>query len=296
MEVTSYSTDLMLFWSMFNFPIVSPISDDISSRIGETVLHGPHHSAQKSIRIKSLSFKAWSKLLSFISISELYKISPALSIANILYNRYMIDYQPYNELKAKHKISNEDFKVCVADDVLTKDLIDYVYNNLKEDSVTMQDWGGRKSYSMPLNPLLARRINEVAKATTGLDIYLKEFFFLRYTLDYGYEPKLFPHWDSRESQRITFDIQMNADEEWGVVVEGDNYRLKFNQGLLFSGTQQIHWRENIKLSPGTVVDMLICNMAYTKDIPLDEGQAEILEERSMFLMEETGIGNKAIEA
>jgi hypothetical protein len=206
----------------------------------------------------------------------------------------MIDYGPYNELKAKHKISNEDFNVCVANDVLTPDLIEYLYDNLNEDSVTTQDWGGRKSYSMSLHPALARRVNEAAKKATGLNIYLKEFFFLRYTLDYGYESKLFPHWDSRESQRITFDIQLNADEDWGVVVEGDNYILKFNQGLLFSGTQQIHWREDKKLKAGSTVDMLICNMAYVNDIPLDENQAEILEERSMFLMEKTGIGNKPV--
>ena len=37
-------------------------------------------------------------------------------------------------------------------------------------------------------------------------------------------------------------------------------------------------------------------VAYSNDIPLDPNQAEILEERSMFLMEETGIGNKPIEA
>lgn len=42
--------------------------------------------------------------------------------------------------------------------------------------------------------------------------------------------------------------------------------------------------------------MIVCNLAYSNDIPLDPNQAEILEERSMFLMEETGIGNKPIEA
>lgn len=208
----------------------------------------------------------------------------------------MIDYEPYKALKASKPISNEDFPVKVVDNVLSQDLIDYLYNSIKDENEVMQDWGGRKSYSMALNPLFARRVNEVVKRSTGLDVQLKEFFFLRYTLDYGFESKLFPHWDSRESQRITFDIQLNADEPWGVVVEGETYRLDYNQALVFSGTQQIHWRENIKIKPGSVIDMIVCNLAYTEDVALDPNQAEILEERSMFLMEETGIGNKPIEA
>jgi hypothetical protein len=208
----------------------------------------------------------------------------------------MIDYEPYKALKDSKPISNEDFPVKVIDNALTPELIEYLYDSIKEDNQVMQDWGGRKSYSMALNPIFARRVQEVVKAATGLNVYLKEFFFLRYTLDYGFESKLFPHWDSRESQRVTFDIQLNADEQWGVVVEGETYRLDYNQALIFSGTQQIHWRENLKLKPGSVVDMIVCNLAYSNDIPLDPNQAEILEERSMFLMEETGIGNKPIEA
>jgi hypothetical protein len=51
-EVTEYSADLIGFSSTFNFPTHNPSSLDISSNIGDTFRHGPHHGAQKSIRTR----------------------------------------------------------------------------------------------------------------------------------------------------------------------------------------------------------------------------------------------------
>jgi hypothetical protein len=206
-------------------------------------------------------------------------------------NKY--DFSSYNDLK-KHqgKIIDEDFQIKVIDDVLLPENIEFLYSNLNEDKEIMQEWGGRKSWSLPHNPSLVNRLNYVANKNFGIGLNLKEYFFIRYNLDYGFESKLFPHWDSRSSQRLTMDIQLNADEDWGVVVEGENTVLSYNQALVFAGTQQVHWRENKNISPGSVIDMLVCNFEWVPDRPLQEGHAEKMEERSMFLIKETGIGNK----
>jgi hypothetical protein len=117
-------------------------------------------------------------------------------------------------------------------------------------------------------------------------------FFLRYYSGYGYEPKLAPHYDKRESQRFTLDIQLNYDEEWAVVVEEKSYTLKYNQGLIFKGTQQMHWRESKVLKPDTTIDMFISNFTFVPDRPIDDGQLDKMEMRSMLLMKELNINNQ----
>lgn len=203
------------------------------------------------------------------------------------------NFSSYNDLKKQQgKIIDEDFNVQVIDNVLLPSNIDFLYSNLNEDKEIMQEWGGRKSWSFKSNKDLSDRLNYLANKNFGPGLKLNEHFFIRYNLDYGFESKLFPHWDSRESQRLTMDIQLNADEDWGVVVEGDNYVLGYNQALVFAGTQQVHWRENKNIKPGSVIDMLVCNFEWVPDRPLQEDHAKKMEERSMFLIEKTGIGNK----
>lgn len=205
----------------------------------------------------------------------------------------MIDYSSYNELKkSQGYIEDEDFKVFVINNVLTQDNIKYIYDNINKSEETMQSWGGRKSLSIKSSEALYLNLNAVMTMNMKQKMELKEFFFVRYSKEYGFESKLFPHYDNREAQRITLDIQLNATEDWGVVVEGETNILSFNQGLVFAGTQQIHWRENKKISDDAVIDMLICNFAHDPEKPLQEGQVEKLIERSNLLIEVTGIGNK----
>lgn len=205
----------------------------------------------------------------------------------------MIDYSSYNELKkSQGYVPDEDFKVFVINNVLTQDNIKYIYDNIDKADQTMQSWGGRKSLSIPSCEALHLNLNAVMTMQMKQKMELKEFFFVRYSKEYGFESKLFPHYDNREAQRITLDVQLNATEDWGVVVEGETNILNFNQGLVFAGTQQIHWRENKKISNDAVIDMLICNFAHDPERPLADGQVDKLIERSNFLIDVTGIGNK----
>ena len=126
---------------------------------------------------------------------------------------------------------------------------------------------------------------------------LKEYSFARYSKKYGYEPKLFPHYDTHEAdgQRITVDIQLNSTIDWAVVVEGMSYSFNNNDALIFSGTQQIHWRENKKLANDDFIDMLFAHFAYANKKPWSKNQKEILEYWSHRLIQSTGISNQPIE-
>jgi hypothetical protein len=205
----------------------------------------------------------------------------------------------YNKLKdSQPHISNQDFKVLKAYDIFTDDQIKEIYdivNNTKIENTHLQEWAGHRAWNITFPKSIEDTITKAAREVLGDGIVLEgDYSFARYTPEWGVECKLFPHYDTRDAQRITFDIQLNADEPWGIVVENEMYSLENNQALIFAGTQQIHWREKKKLKPDTKIDMVFCHLKYVDPRPYDENQIEILEERSRFLMDATGI-NSSIE-
>lgn len=204
--------------------------------------------------------------------------------------------QDYEFLKSKQPhISNQDFVVQKASNIFTDDQIKEIYdivNNTRIEDTHLQEWAGHRAWHVNFSKDIENAITRSAQSILGDHIKLDgDYSFARYTPEYGFECKLFPHYDTRDTQRITFDIQLNADEPWGIVVENETYYLNNNEALIFAGTQQIHWREKKKLQPNTKVDMIFCHLQYVASTPLDNGQKDILEERSRFLMDNTGINN-----
>jgi hypothetical protein len=201
----------------------------------------------------------------------------------------------YNQLKqAQGSISGEHFQPIIVDNVLTEQQIDYLYKAINTNEEHLQGWFGRKSWMINDLPLdIVYQMSKTVALATQKQVFLDESpFFLKYYSGFGYEPKLAPHYDNRPSQRLTLDIQLNYDEEWAVVVEEKPFTLKYNQGLIFYGTQQMHWREKKVLKPNTTIDMFIANFTLVPDKPLDKNQLDIMEARSMHLMSELNIDNR----
>ncbi len=202
----------------------------------------------------------------------------------------------YKEFKATQKhISNQDFEVMVVDNIFDQHHIDKVYeiiNNASEEQTRIQPWASHKVWDVSLGEEIEYRINEVVKNSLGDHLVLKkDYSFARYSPKFGYRAKLFPHYDTRPSQRVTFDIQLKTSEPWALVVEEDVYDLQDNQALVFAGTQQIHWRENKQIADDAEIDMIFCHLEYVDDMLLDNGQEEVLRERANFLINKTGISN-----
>jgi hypothetical protein len=53
-----------------------------------------------------------------------------------------------------------------------------------------------------------------------------------------------PHRDISDCQ-WTLDLCVNQDQEWPIHVEDKSFILKENEALIYSGTDQLHWRERI---------------------------------------------------
>lgn len=210
-----------------------------------------------------------------------------------------MDYiEEYNILKSKNYIENQDFDVKIVSNIFTENDIKYIYsviNNTPEESTHLQKWAGHRAWNVTFSKDIENKITAAAQSILGNDIELiQDYSFARYSSEYGYECKLFPHYDTRDHQRITFDIQLNASETWGIVVENKTYYLENNQALVFAGTQQIHWREKKHLLPDSRIDMIFCHLQYKNPKPVSDFQRQVLEERSRFLMESTGISNEII--
>ena len=109
-----------------------------------------------------------------------------------------------------------------------------------------------------------------------------EIYFSRYTNKTNYFSKLPPHYDFKEERRITFDIQIKSNVLWPLFVEDKEFTLNDNDGLVFSGTDQIHWRKNITLKDNEFVDMILFQLKVDieNDLLTDEDK-EIQRKRSM---------------
>lgn len=212
---------------------------------------------------------------------------------------YNINMNTYKDLvMSQPKVSNQDFKPLVADNVLSLEQIKEIYESVKntpEENTRLQTWAGHKVWDISFSKEIEEAITKAAQNLLGDKVVLNyDYSFARYSPKFGYECKLFPHYDTRDSQRITFDLQLKASEEWAVVVENEKFYLKDNQALIFAGTQQVHWREKKKISPDAEIDMIFCHLEYVEPMPLDENQKDILDQRAIFLIKETNISNEVI--
>jgi hypothetical protein len=207
--------------------------------------------------------------------------------------------QSYIDLKAKHDIPYQDLKPFVIDNALTEEIANEVRELIKrtpKERGYIKPWGVLGFQQRDTNRLRQRLQDLADEHFPGLTFL--EVNIGRYANLDGLKSKLFPHWDFPRvpkryffddvKQNIVFDIQLDADYEWPIIVEGEEFTLKNNQALVFSGTQQIHWRKGY-LPIGKTVDMLFCYFTFSDERTLGENQFEIMEERAALLMNETGL-------
>lgn len=203
----------------------------------------------------------------------------------------------YNEQLEKGVVPNRDFEVFVYKNIISQEQNKLIYEEVDKikDRYITQDFVGHRAWTFN-NTELEKYLNIWMSNLLREQMILTELSFARYSCEYGYEPKLFPHFDTHEKdgQRITLDIQLNATTPWAVVVEGESFNLENNDGLVFSGTQQIHWREKKKLSDTDRVDMLFAHFRYADHRPWSKDQKLVLEYWSHRLIQQTGIERQPV--
>jgi hypothetical protein len=171
----------------------------------------------------------------------------------------------------------------IVDIEFSQDEISAIYShveNTPKDRAVYQEAFAHTVYFSWLPDQIVNKIIKIANDNFDRKLILKELAFCRYANTDGKNPLLFPHYDQTfKEQRITFDIQVKATRPWAVVVEDRPYILSDNQGLFFSGTHQVHWREKLDFEKTDYVDMIFCHFTEENPEVTPEEHYQIMDTR-----------------
>jgi hypothetical protein len=100
----------------------------------------------------------------------------------------------------------------------------------------------------------------------GLPVGKPEIHFARYTRKTGFDPRLDPHYDLMLTKpTVTVSIQLDSNIDWELYANEVGKTLKSNQGLIFSGSHQLHWRPEREFLEDDFLDILVCQMAVSEE-------------------------------
>jgi len=125
----------------------------------------------------------------------------------------------------------------------------------------------------------------VRKIEKELNIKVKEVstHYARYSLQSGHKPLLMPHYDRALTKAMySLAIVLDTSFNWEIYVEGDKFVPRKNDGVLFSGSHQVHWRPDIEFKENDYYDILVCQFEEDteEDLTLSEEHLEMMNERN----------------
>jgi hypothetical protein len=192
----------------------------------------------------------------------------------------------YKELNDLYK----DIYIEIDKDYFTQSHLGRLYSILywKKNKIENND-----SVDFKIKSNLSDKILEYAQQCSDVLLQLESISFTRYSSEYGF-PELPPHVDTSFKQpRLTFDIQLDGNIEWPIIIEGNKYVLKNNEALVFSGTHQVHWREKKIFNKGEYIDMLLCqfseNTEKDNSISLEFTKQIDIKQKTLKLKYEKGV-------
>jgi hypothetical protein len=210
------------------------------------------------------------------------------------------DLPQYKELiSTQEYIPNSDFNPVIVDNVLEQKDIDHIMNQIDNyplEEIKIQRWGGQGVYDKIVpEPHVKEKLTKIMSDIIGEPMILEQASVVKYNPKFNFLVKLFPHYDTRPVEMFIMDIQLKTNEDWGVVVEGKQFNLKDNQSLIFSGTNQMHWREKKVLPANTDINMMFCWFTHTPPKAKPRIHDRIMRTRSSLLMNEADIFSDKVE-
>lgn len=86
----------------------------------------------------------------------------------------------------------------------------------------------------------------------------------RYTLDTNFKPQLQPHTDKFVTNpSVVLSVQLKSNTQWPLAVNEDVFTLDENEGIIFSGSDQLHWRPKKEFLDGEYTEVLLCTITDT---------------------------------
>jgi len=175
---------------------------------------------------------------------------------------------------------NFDQPNLIVKDIFTDIEIAQIYghiNNTPEDRKQVVEVFSHQAYHSWMPQNIVETITRAAQSTTDIPIVLRELSFARYAkFDDAPKIQLTPHTDQTfREPRLTFDIQLDSNRTWPLVVEGRSYTLQNNEALTFSGTHQVHWREKVEFLEDDYMDMVFAHFSAADYVPEEHGKFDV---------------------
>lgn len=177
-------------------------------------------------------------------------------------------------------VHNRDFKVFAIENVLLEDQINTLKHHYKrfEHYYMTVGYAGQRKWALNYKDI-SKRLEDVLSEKVGERVFTTEIELCIYAPEFGYQPKLYPHHDRHvtDGQRLTMSVQIDSNIDWDLVVENKKYKCNKNEGLVFSGTQQIHWREKYNFKKSDYSASVFAHFRYEKNKELSQNQLEIMD-------------------
>jgi hypothetical protein len=181
-----------------------------------------------------------------------------------------------------------NLKPKLIENLFTEEEYQNLYNQVAEsskipDDVRVIDELGYTSTSLYLNDTIKNVLWE--KIETELGIKTKECWthYARYSLQSGHKPLLMPHYD-RALTKAMFSLAIVLDStfNWDIYVEGEKFVPRKNDGVLFSGSHQVHWRPDVEFKEDDYYDIMVCQFEELtdEDRSLSKEHKETMDERN----------------
>jgi hypothetical protein len=189
-------------------------------------------------------------------------------------------------------VDNKDFEVFSIKDVFLEEHINTLKHHYKrfEHYYVTVGYAGQRKWVFNY-PEITQRLEEVVSKGLGEKVRLVDAELCVYAPEFGYEPKLYPHFDNhaKDGQTVTVSIELDSNIDWNLVVENKKYKTNFNEGVVFSGTQQIHWREKYKFNKLDYCAAVFAHFKYENNRPLSPNQDNIMRYWEVKYQQESGI-------
>lgn len=108
------------------------------------------------------------------------------------------------------------------------------------------------------DPALLDSMQNTLSEKLGVSLIEFGFLFARYTTKTGINPKLLPHVDRVvDRPAVSGTIELDSTLDWDIYLNETKHNLDKNEILIFSGSNDIHWRPDIDFSENDYFDIMI---------------------------------------
>jgi hypothetical protein len=186
-------------------------------------------------------------------------------------------------------VSGQDFYPVLFDSILSDEELQDIqtfFDKYPVDNIKVQAYSGLGTLSAQFKNQeeIIKRIEKLASDAVGEDLEVLDFGGTRYSREFGWEAKLGPHYDARPIEMYVLDFHVKSNEDWKLFFEGDEFSFSDNQGLLFSGTGTIHWREPIRIRDDSRIDLIFFWLQHKNPRPISEEHTRNMKERQNFFL------------